>query len=77
MIFVFPGRLDSSLVLSVLVLPGVVWQVTDYIGSEHHEVSFNPEEGFSVLEEVIIHLESYDIFTIHASVGEYKSSSHS
>lgn len=63
MIFVFPGGLDSSLVLSVLVLPGVVWQVADYIGSGHHEVSFTPQEVFSVLEEVIIHLESYDIFT--------------
>lgn len=62
--------------MSVLVLPGVVWQVADYIGSEHHEVSFTPEEGISVLEEVIIHVESYDVFTIHASAGEYKSSSH-
>lgn len=56
-------------------LPCVVWQVAEYIGTEHHEVSFTPEEGIRVLEEVIVHLESYDITTIRASVGKYRSSS--
>ncbi|TRY59509.1 hypothetical protein DNTS_014846 [Danionella cerebrum] len=46
-------------------------KVADYIGSEHHEVSFTPEEGISVLEEVIVHLESYDITTVRASVGMF------
>ncbi|XP_059375297.1 asparagine synthetase [glutamine-hydrolyzing]-like [Carassius carassius] len=46
-------------------------KVADYIGSEHHEVSFTPEEGIRALEEVICHLESYDITTVRASVGMY------
>lgn len=47
-----------------------------HIGSEHHEVNFTPEEGIRALEEVIVHLESYDITTLRASVGEYTSSSY-
>ncbi|XP_031442228.1 asparagine synthetase [glutamine-hydrolyzing] [Clupea harengus] len=46
-------------------------KVAAYIGSEHHEVSFTPEEGIKALEEVIFHLECYDITTIRASVGMY------
>nr|AAH52127.1 Asparagine synthetase [Danio rerio] len=46
-------------------------KVADYIGSEHHVVNFTPEEGISALEDVIVHLESYDITTVRASVGMY------
>uniref|UniRef100_A0AAY4EQF3 Asparagine synthetase [glutamine-hydrolyzing] n=1 Tax=Denticeps clupeoides TaxID=299321 RepID=A0AAY4EQF3_9TELE len=46
-------------------------KVAAYIGSEHHEVNFSPEEGIKVVEEVIFHLESYDITTVRASVGMY------
>ena len=53
----------------VLVL--LFWlQVAKHIGSEHHEVSFSPEEGIAAVEEVIKALESYDITTIRASVGK-------
>ncbi|KAI4897610.1 hypothetical protein NFI96_032143 [Prochilodus magdalenae] len=45
--------------------------VAEHIGSEHHEVNFTPEEGIKALEEVIVHLESYDITTVRASVGMY------
>lgn len=48
----------------------VSFQVASYIGSEHHEVNFTPEEGLKAVEEVIFHLETYDITTIRASVGE-------
>lgn len=47
-----------------------VGQVAAHIGSEHHEVSFTAEEGIQAVEEVIFHLETYDITTIRASVGE-------
>uniref|UniRef100_A0A672KY86 Asparagine synthetase [glutamine-hydrolyzing] n=1 Tax=Sinocyclocheilus grahami TaxID=75366 RepID=A0A672KY86_SINGR len=47
-------------------------KVAAHIGSEHHEVNFTPEEGICALEEVIVHLESYDITTVRASVGLYK-----
>ncbi|CAH1788715.1 unnamed protein product [Owenia fusiformis] len=46
-------------------------KVAESIGSEHHEIIFTPEEGISVLDELIFHLESYDITTIRASVGMY------
>ncbi|KAG9335664.1 hypothetical protein JZ751_004316 [Albula glossodonta] len=39
--------------------------------SEHHEVNFTPEEGIRAVQEVIFHLETYDITTIRASVGMY------
>uniref|UniRef100_A0A672L0K4 Asparagine synthetase [glutamine-hydrolyzing] n=1 Tax=Sinocyclocheilus grahami TaxID=75366 RepID=A0A672L0K4_SINGR len=42
-------------------------KVAAHIGSEHHEVNFTPEEGICALEEVIVHLESYDITTVRAS----------
>lgn len=46
-------------------------KVAAHIGSEHHEVNFTAEEGIKVVEEVIVHLESYDITTIRASVVMY------
>ncbi|XP_055749959.1 asparagine synthetase [glutamine-hydrolyzing]-like [Salvelinus fontinalis] len=46
-------------------------KVASYIGSEHHEVNFTPEEGLKAVEEVIFHLETYDITTVRASVGMY------
>ncbi|XP_062845415.1 asparagine synthetase [glutamine-hydrolyzing] [Trichomycterus rosablanca] len=46
-------------------------KVAAHIGSEHHEVSFTAEEAIRALEEVIFHLESYDVGTIRASVGMY------
>lgn len=39
-----------------------------HIGSEHHEVIFTVEEGVQAVQEVIYHLETYDITTIRASV---------
>uniref|UniRef100_A0A8C1JXB2 Asparagine synthetase [glutamine-hydrolyzing] n=1 Tax=Cyprinus carpio TaxID=7962 RepID=A0A8C1JXB2_CYPCA len=51
-------------------------KVAAHIGSEHHEVNFTPEEGIRALEEVIVHLESYDITTVRASVGMYLISKH-
>ena len=45
--------------------------MADYLGTEHHEVKFSPEEGFSALKDVVYALESYDITTIRASVGMY------
>ncbi|XP_049332402.1 asparagine synthetase [glutamine-hydrolyzing]-like [Astyanax mexicanus] len=46
-------------------------KVAAHIGSEHHEVNFTPEEAIKAVEEVIVHLESYDITTVRASVGMY------
>jgi asparagine synthase (glutamine-hydrolysing) len=46
-------------------------KVADYLGTNHHEILFTPEEGFAVIPEVIKSLASYDITTIRASVGMY------
>jgi asparagine synthase (glutamine-hydrolysing) len=46
-------------------------KVSEFLGTEHHEVLFTPEEGFAVIPKVIEALASYDITTIRASVGMY------
>ena len=43
--------------------------VSEYLGTNHTEVRFTPEEGFAVIPDVIRDLESYDITTIRASVA--------
>ena len=45
--------------------------VAKHLNTEHHEISFTPEEGFQAVRDVIYTLESYDITTIRASVGMY------
>jgi asparagine synthase (glutamine-hydrolysing) len=46
-------------------------KVADFLGTEHHEVIFTPEEGLEVIPKVIETLATYDITTIRASVGMY------
>ncbi|MBR1416718.1 MAG: asparagine synthase B [Bacilli bacterium] len=46
-------------------------EVADYIGSDHTEVYMEPEDVINILEEVIYHLETWDITTIRASIGMY------
>jgi asparagine synthase (glutamine-hydrolysing) len=43
--------------------------VAEYLGTNHTEVKFTPQEGFEAIPHVIRDLESYDITTIRASVG--------
>ena len=40
--------------------------VADFLGTEHHEIKFTPEEGVGALSDVIRHLETYDITTIRS-----------
>ncbi|XP_046669145.1 asparagine synthetase [glutamine-hydrolyzing] isoform X1 [Homalodisca vitripennis] len=46
-------------------------RVAQHIGSEHHEVSFSPEDVSQVLDDVIVSLETADITTVRASVGMF------
>ena len=46
-------------------------KVADYLGTDHHEIVFTPEEGISAIPEVIYALESYDITTVRASIPMY------
>jgi len=43
--------------------------VADYLGTNHTEVLFTPQEGFEAIPAVIKDLECYDITTIRASVA--------
>ena len=45
--------------------------VADYIGSNHHEIIVTSDEMFQVIPEVIKAIESYDITTVRASLGNY------
>lgn len=49
-------------------------KVAHHIGSEHTNIYFTPEEGFSVISDVLKATETYDITTIRASVGQYLAS---
>ncbi|XP_026318836.1 asparagine synthetase [glutamine-hydrolyzing] [Hyposmocoma kahamanoa] len=42
--------------------------VADYLGTEHHEVTFDENDVRQALDNVIYHLESYDITTTRASL---------
>uniref|UniRef100_A0A0E0E086 Asparagine synthetase [glutamine-hydrolyzing] n=1 Tax=Oryza meridionalis TaxID=40149 RepID=A0A0E0E086_9ORYZ len=42
-------------------------EVADYLGTVHHELHFTVQEGIDALEEVIYHVETYDVTTIRAS----------
>lgn len=46
-------------------------QVSKFIGTEHHEVIFTEEDVAKVLPKVVYTLETPDITTIRASVGEF------
>ena len=45
--------------------------VADHIGSDHTEVVMTPEDFFEAIPEVIYTIESYDITTVRASVGNW------
>ena len=46
-------------------------QVAEHLGTLHTEVIFTKEEGLTIIEDVIRTLETYDITTIRASIGQY------
>ena len=45
--------------------------VAKHLNTEHHEISFTPEEGFQAIRDVIYTLEIYDTLIIRGSVGMY------
>lgn len=42
-------------------------KVADYLGTEHHVLTFTVEDGINALRDVVYHLETYDVTTIRAS----------
>jgi len=45
--------------------------VADHIGSEHHEVLLTEKDFLNAIPDVIYRIESYDITSVRASVGNY------
>jgi asparagine synthase (glutamine-hydrolysing) len=46
-------------------------QVAEHIGTVHHPLTFTIQEGLDALEDVIRHVETYDVTTIRASTPMY------
>nr|CAD1841919.1 unnamed protein product [Ananas comosus var. bracteatus] len=42
-------------------------EVADYLGTVHHEFHFSVQDGIDAIEDVIYHIETYDVTTIRAS----------
>lgn len=47
-------------------------KVVDFLGTQHTEIIFTPQDGFDIIPDVVKALASYDITTIRASVGMYR-----
>ncbi len=45
--------------------------VAEFLGTEHHEIHFTIEEGIEVLDQLIWHLETYDVTSVRASTPMY------
>jgi asparagine synthase (glutamine-hydrolysing) len=45
--------------------------VADWIGSKHTEIIVTEEEMLAAIPEVIVAIESYDVTTVRASIGNY------
>ena len=45
--------------------------VAEHIGSDHYEIVATPDQFFGAIPEVIEAIESYDLTTVRASVGNY------
>lgn len=46
-------------------------KVADYLGTVHHEFHFTIDEGLNALQDVIYHLETFDLTTVRASTPMY------
>jgi asparagine synthase (glutamine-hydrolysing) len=46
-------------------------KAAEFLETEHHEIHFTVEEGVSILEKVIYHIETYDIISVRAGVPTY------
>ena len=45
--------------------------VADFLGTQHHSFTMTVEEGINAIEDVVKHIETYDITTIRASTPMY------
>ncbi|AWA31215.1 asparagine synthase B [Flavobacterium magnum] len=45
--------------------------VAEFLGTEHHEVHFTVQQGIDILDQLIWHLETYDVTSVRASTPMY------
>ena len=67
---------DSKLKTFSIGMPGSIDlkyadDVAKYIGSDHYSVEISEDDFLNAIEDVIYKIESYDITTVRASVGNY------
>ena len=46
-------------------------KVAEFLGTEHHEIHFTVEQGIEILDQLIWHLETYDVTSVRASTPMY------
>ena len=46
-------------------------KVAEFLGTEHHEIHFTIEDGIRILDQLIWHLETYDVTSVRASTPMY------
>ena len=46
-------------------------KVAEFLGTEHHEIHFTIEEGIAILDQLVWHLETYDVTSVRASTPMY------
>ena len=46
-------------------------KVAAFLGTEHHEIHFTVEQGIEILDQLIWHLETYDVTSVRASTPMY------
>jgi asparagine synthase (glutamine-hydrolysing) len=74
----YPGKKLHSFSIGMKEGTDIVFarKVADYVNSlyhniEHHIIIFTPQEGLEAIDAVIRAVESWDITTVRASVGQY------
>lgn len=46
-------------------------KVAEFLGTEHHEIHFTVDQGIEILDQLIWHLETYDVTSVRASTPMY------
>lgn len=46
-------------------------EVAEFLGTVHHEIHFTPQDGIDAIENVIYHVESYEVATVRSSIPTY------
>ena len=63
----------STFSIGLKASPDLVWarRVAEYLQTDHHEFVYTVQEGLDALENVVKHIETFDVTTCRASVPMY------